>query len=115
MGPCYILKIESKELQTKMILHCPQIEPETQEWESWMLPLHQQCWLDKQGPICYILKIESKGLQTKMMLHCPGVEPKAQKWESWMLPLHQCQSMPRAQAQAHTLAATCLCMQTRAS
>ena len=26
-----------------------------------------------------------------------------------------CQSMPRAQAQAHTLAATCLCMQTRAS
>ena len=72
-----------------MMLHCPEIEPEAQEWESSMLPLHQQCWLTKHGPINYILKIESKELQTKMMLHCPGIEPEAQEWESWMLPLHQ--------------------------
>ena len=48
-GPIsYILKIESKGLQTKMMLHCPEIEPDAQEWESWMLPLPQQCWLTKQ-------------------------------------------------------------------
>ena len=54
-----------------------------------MLPLHQQCWLTKQGSISYILKIESIRTAEKMMLHCPGIEPEAQEWESRMLPLHQ--------------------------
>ena len=26
-------------------MHCLGIEPRSQEWESWMIPLHQQCFL----------------------------------------------------------------------
>ncbi len=28
----------------KRTVHCPGIEPGSQEWESCMIPLHQQCW-----------------------------------------------------------------------
>ena len=30
----------------KKRLHCPGIEPGSQEWESCMIPLHQQCYAE---------------------------------------------------------------------
>ena len=36
-----ILKLRSRE---KSCLHRPGIEPGAQEWEAWMLPLHQRCF-----------------------------------------------------------------------
>lgn len=30
--------------QNKSTVHCPGIEPGSQEWESCMIPLHQQCY-----------------------------------------------------------------------
>ena len=32
-----------KDFSSKNMLHCPGIEPGSQEWESCMIPLHQQC------------------------------------------------------------------------
>ena len=29
-------------------VHCPGIEPGSQEWESCMIPLHQQCWVAEE-------------------------------------------------------------------
>ena len=44
----HLLIIKSYEKSKKASLHCPGIEPESQEWESCMIPLHQQCHLSKK-------------------------------------------------------------------
>ena len=89
----------------KILLHCPGIEPGSQEWESCMIPLHQQCpHNDKNVKFCQF--IGQKGTQgaaglaprvttihptsyKAKRLHCPGIEPGLQEWESCMIPLHQ--------------------------
>ena len=40
-------------------MHCPGIEPESQEWESCMIPLHQRCagcWCMVFGAFFFFLK-----------------------------------------------------------
>lgn len=39
-------------------LHCPGIEPGSQEWESCMIPLHQQCKTDTRA-ISVVFKHEN--------------------------------------------------------
>ena len=86
-------------------LHCPGIEPGSQEWESCMIPLHQQCpHNDKNVKFCQFIGQKgtqgAAGLTPRVTtihptsykakgLHCPGIEPGSQEWESCMIPLHQ--------------------------
>ena len=44
----HLMIIKPYEKSKKASLHCPGIEPESQEWESCMIPLHQQCHLSKK-------------------------------------------------------------------
>ena len=44
-----------KDYSYKNLLHCPGIEPGSQEWESCMIPLHQQCRRSGGDSICYIV------------------------------------------------------------
>ena len=90
-------------------LHCPGIEPGSQEWESCMIPLHQQCpHNDKNVKFCQFIGQKgtqgAAGLAPRVTtihptsykakgLHCPGIEPGLQEWESCMIPLHQRRSI----------------------
>ena len=43
----------------KILLHCPGIEPGSQEWESCMIPLHQQC-LQVAQPSLFPIPLSSR-------------------------------------------------------